>query len=226
MKPGDMLGAPHACESCQKLCEDAKEKVTKLEKRLHNLTITCTVAVTLLGQELAKQVIDYVRSFKEAAGEVVPAKPAPSSGASAGYRGPGFRGQNGPLGSRYMPPYYGDQDAYDTSRELRMAGPAGAAYKAPELDLVTLQASPKSYASQTYASVMRPQEMPVTGSLANNIGDLSDILGQTGTIEVKLSQSDPWPVAQEAPRSWSIPAPDALLVLAMGGALGGSRSRY
>ena len=53
----------NACEACAQACFDAKQKVPQLEKRLYVLTIVMTVALTLAGRELIKEVADYLSSI-------------------------------------------------------------------------------------------------------------------------------------------------------------------
>jgi len=53
----------NACEACAQACFDAKQKVPQLEKRLYALTIVMTVALTLVGRELIKEVADYLSSI-------------------------------------------------------------------------------------------------------------------------------------------------------------------
>lgn len=55
---------PHgACETCAKACDDAKDKVKKLEKSLHTMTIVMSVSLTLAGEQIIKNTASYISSF-------------------------------------------------------------------------------------------------------------------------------------------------------------------
>lgn len=53
----------HGCETCSKICEDAKNSVKSLQKKVYTLTIVCTSALTLLGEQGAKAVLSTVNSM-------------------------------------------------------------------------------------------------------------------------------------------------------------------
>lgn len=58
------MGSSHdTCETCAKICDDAKKNVKKLENKLQTLTIVCTASITLLGEHGAKALFDAVSSF-------------------------------------------------------------------------------------------------------------------------------------------------------------------
>ncbi len=56
----------HGCDSCAKVCDEAKASVKILQKRVYTLTIVCTAALTLLGEQGAKAVISTVNSMNSA----------------------------------------------------------------------------------------------------------------------------------------------------------------
>lgn len=58
------------CPTCSQICEEAKNKVKTLEKKVYSLTIVTTVALTLLGEQAAKSVASYVQSFNSAMSSV------------------------------------------------------------------------------------------------------------------------------------------------------------
>ena len=59
------MGTPHYCESCAKICNEAKKNVKKLEKKVQTLTIVCTASITLLGEQGVKALYDTVSSFNK-----------------------------------------------------------------------------------------------------------------------------------------------------------------
>jgi hypothetical protein len=59
-----MANKPQACEPCAKLCEEAKQNVKKLQKKVYVMTIVCTAAITLLGEQGAKALISVLDSTK------------------------------------------------------------------------------------------------------------------------------------------------------------------
>ena len=56
---------PHYCETCVKICNEAKKNVKKLEKKVQTLTIVCTASITLLGEQGVKALYDTVSSFNK-----------------------------------------------------------------------------------------------------------------------------------------------------------------
>jgi len=56
----------HGCDSCAKICDEAKASVKALQKKVYALTIVCTSALTLLGEQGAKAVISTVNSMNSA----------------------------------------------------------------------------------------------------------------------------------------------------------------
>lgn len=56
----------YTCEPCAKLCEEAKQNVKKLQKKVYVMTIVCTAAITLLGEQGAKALISVLDSTKTA----------------------------------------------------------------------------------------------------------------------------------------------------------------
>lgn len=56
----------HGCETCAKVCEEAKAHVKSLQKKVYALTIVCTSALTLLGEQGAKAVLSTVNSMNSA----------------------------------------------------------------------------------------------------------------------------------------------------------------
>lgn len=61
------MAVPHTgCDTCAKLCDDAKENVKKLEKKIYTLTIVCTSAITLLGEQAAKSIVNTISTMSSA----------------------------------------------------------------------------------------------------------------------------------------------------------------
>jgi hypothetical protein len=56
----------YTCEPCAKLCEEAKQNVKKLQKKLYIMTIVCTAAITLLGEQGAKALVSALETTKTA----------------------------------------------------------------------------------------------------------------------------------------------------------------
>ena len=56
----------HICQSCFLICEEAKENVKKLQKKLYAMTIVCTVSITLLGEQGAKALMASVNTVNSA----------------------------------------------------------------------------------------------------------------------------------------------------------------
>jgi len=56
----------HGCDSCAKICDEAKVSVKNLQKKVYALTIVCTSALTLLGEQGAKAVLSTVDSMNSA----------------------------------------------------------------------------------------------------------------------------------------------------------------
>lgn len=65
-----MANKPQACEPCAKLCEEAKQNVKKLQKKVYVLTIVCTAAITLLGEQGAQALIAVLDTTKTAISSV------------------------------------------------------------------------------------------------------------------------------------------------------------
>lgn len=65
-----MANKPQVCEPCAKLCEEAKQNVKKLQKKVYVLTIVCTAAITLLGEQGAKALIAVLDTTKTAISSV------------------------------------------------------------------------------------------------------------------------------------------------------------
>jgi hypothetical protein len=55
-----MANKQHVCDSCLRLCDEAKQAVVVLQKRNYILTIVCTVAITLLGEQGAKMLMSAI----------------------------------------------------------------------------------------------------------------------------------------------------------------------
>ena len=53
------------CDSCAKICEEAKDTLKSLQKKVYALTIVCTSALTLLGEQGAKAVMSTVGSMNK-----------------------------------------------------------------------------------------------------------------------------------------------------------------
>lgn len=204
------------CESCARLCDEAKEKVTRLEKRVYRLTIACTVAVTLLGQELAKAVAEYVSAFQKASGEHSKA----DGGTDAVTMIPNYSSPYFPV-----PWYYGQ-----LPREYFGSGAA----EVPAL-AETRPASAVSFQQLVLAPyAARPQDDPTTfdwkdvrlalrSNEARQVASDFRLMPESST---QLSFSGDHEL-YSSPGSFSgtyLPAPGPLLVLALGG-MAGSRSR-
>jgi hypothetical protein len=56
----------HVCESCSKLCEEAKSNVKKLQKKIYILTIVTTSAITLLGEQGGKALLSSLNTVNSA----------------------------------------------------------------------------------------------------------------------------------------------------------------
>lgn len=61
-----MSSHSHGCDSCAKVCDEAKAAVKSLQKKVFTLTIVCTSALTLLGEQGAKAVLSTVNSMNTA----------------------------------------------------------------------------------------------------------------------------------------------------------------
>lgn len=59
------MGTQHYCETCAKVCDEAKKTIKKLEKRIQTLTIVCVASVTLLGEQGAKALYDVIQNFNK-----------------------------------------------------------------------------------------------------------------------------------------------------------------
>lgn len=54
------------CEVCAKACEDAKDNVKKLQKKLQTMTIVTCVSMTIAGEQAAKSIVSFISTFNEA----------------------------------------------------------------------------------------------------------------------------------------------------------------
>lgn len=61
-----MPNKSHICQTCFLICEEAKENVKKLQKKLYVMTIVCTAAITLLGEQGAKSLMASLNAVKSA----------------------------------------------------------------------------------------------------------------------------------------------------------------
>ena len=61
-----MSHKPHVCDSCAKICEEAKSNVKKLQKKIYVLTIVCTSAITLLGEQGGKALLSSINTVNSA----------------------------------------------------------------------------------------------------------------------------------------------------------------
>jgi len=61
-----MNSKSHICEFCSRSCEEAKQTVKKLNKRLYMLTIVCTSAITLLGEQGGKALLSSLNTVNSA----------------------------------------------------------------------------------------------------------------------------------------------------------------
>ena len=55
----------HYCETCAKICDEAKKNLKKLEKKVQVLTIVCTASITLLGEQGTKALYDAIITFNK-----------------------------------------------------------------------------------------------------------------------------------------------------------------
>lgn len=60
---GDVMGNSHYCETCAKICDEAKKNIKKLEKKVQTLSIVCAVSITLLGEHGGKALYDALYTF-------------------------------------------------------------------------------------------------------------------------------------------------------------------
>jgi len=56
----------HVCQSCFLICEEAKQNLKKLEKKLYVMTIVCTATITLLGEQGAKSLMTSLNTINSA----------------------------------------------------------------------------------------------------------------------------------------------------------------
>jgi len=61
-----MSNHSHGCETCAKTCIEAKESLKKLQKKFYVLTIVCTCALTLLGEQGTKAVLSTLNAMNDA----------------------------------------------------------------------------------------------------------------------------------------------------------------
>lgn len=61
-----MSSKPHTCDSCLKLCDEAKQNVKNLQKKVYIMTIVCTSAITLLGEQGAKALLSALNTTTSA----------------------------------------------------------------------------------------------------------------------------------------------------------------
>ena len=69
----------HICDTCAKACEDAKLLIIKLNKRILVLSIVCTAAITLLGQQGGKALIESLNTVNTAMTAADPKHPKTES---------------------------------------------------------------------------------------------------------------------------------------------------
>ena len=55
----------HRCQSCVRLCDEAKDKSLRLEKKVYVMTIALTSALTLLGTEAVEEITAIVRGVED-----------------------------------------------------------------------------------------------------------------------------------------------------------------
>lgn len=60
-----MSGKTMRCQSCARLCKEAKKKSVRLEKRVYLLTIFLTAALTLLGKKAMDEVLAIVKGIQD-----------------------------------------------------------------------------------------------------------------------------------------------------------------
>lgn len=60
-----MPNKTHSCPSCARLCDEAKDKSKRLEKKIYVMTIALTSALTLLGKEAVEEIVSIVNGVEE-----------------------------------------------------------------------------------------------------------------------------------------------------------------
>lgn len=75
-----MSNKTHSCPSCARLCDEAKDKSKRLEKKIYVMTIALTSALTLLGKEAVEGIVSIVNGVEEMTGSAV--EPPSSEGES------------------------------------------------------------------------------------------------------------------------------------------------
>jgi hypothetical protein len=58
------MSKSHSCQTCARLCDEAKDKSLRLEKKVYAMTIALTSALTLLGERAVEEIISLVRGVE------------------------------------------------------------------------------------------------------------------------------------------------------------------
>jgi hypothetical protein len=66
-----MSNKNHSCPSCARLCDEAKDKSKRLERKVYAMTIALTSALTLLGKEAVDEIVSIVNGVEEMTGSAV-----------------------------------------------------------------------------------------------------------------------------------------------------------
>lgn len=95
-----MANKPQSCDSCLKLCDEAKQNVKNLQKKVYVMTIVCTSAITLLGEQGAKALLSAISTTTSAMKAVeqdkAPEEPTEDKPEKANEIGPGLGAWNVP----------------------------------------------------------------------------------------------------------------------------------
>jgi len=59
-----MSNKVHSCPTCARLCDEAKDKSKRLEKKVYAMTIALTSALTLLGEKAVQEIMSMVRGME------------------------------------------------------------------------------------------------------------------------------------------------------------------
>jgi hypothetical protein len=213
------------CETCARVCEEAKQRSSQLEKKNFRLAIALTSALTLLGEQGVKAVVGMVESMRSVT--EVAEKPPTTAARDTGGRDYSFgRGGNGtPSFSRWRPSWTGTAD--DMSGDDIWLPPQG--WGGPS---GTLLSGSSSMSSAIVASaVLPPSADPLAPILPASVvlASMPSYLDGIATDVHDFTTPSPFGGYQAhletAPTSVStVPSPGTLCVFAVGGMIG-SRSR-
>lgn len=221
---GDISGGHGGCETCARVCEEAKTRSASLEKKNFRLAMALTSALTLLGEQGVKAVMGVIESMHAVADEAPkPPTTATGSAAGGGYRFGGGRG-GAPQFSGWKPSWTGIDDG-GSNGDLWLPSEGWSGPKDVSLASVST-ISPSgilSYAPSSY--ILTPAEPPLS-ALAMDIP--SSMLLPAVAIH-DFTTPSPFGgyrahLEAEPSHVSTIPHPGTLCVFAVGGMFG-SRSR-